>query len=190
MLAFRICFGLIRVADGLVPWFFGDGYGPVVTLLKMFSPIIIIIGISNCLGSLYYNPVGKRAMSAKFIICGAVSNLIFNSIFIPKMGAMGAALGSLFAETIIVILYVVFSNGYAKVELILRLSWKRAVAAGLMFVSILPFYKIMSTSIKLTVVQVIVGACVYGIVLILLRDKYLIRFLKDIKGKLTKGLNK
>lgn len=187
LMAFGMCFGIIGVADGLVPWFFGEGYEPVAWLLKMFSPIIIIIGISNCLGSLYYNPVGKRATSAKFIICGSVCNLIFNSIFIPRTGATGAALGSLFAESIITILYVAFSDGYARVSMLVRLSWKRAVAAVIMLIAILPFYGLMDKTIYLTMIQMVVGAIVYGIVLLLLRDECLIKvgwqLIRKINGK-------
>lgn len=190
LMAFGMCFGIIGVADGLVPWFFGDGYEPVAGLLKMFSPIIIIIGISSCLGGLYYNPVGKRATSAKFIICGSVCNLIFNSIFIPKMGTTGATLGSLFAESIITVLYIAFSDGYAKVGMLIRLSWKKLISAGIMLVAILSFYNWFEKNIYLTVIQIVVGVLVYGISLLLMRDEYLIRFgrqyIGKIKGKLKK----
>ena len=189
-MAFGMCFGIIGVADGLVPWFVGDGYEPVTGLLKMFSPIIIIVGVSNCLGSLYYNPVGKRATSAKFIISGSVCNLIFNSIFIPKMGATGAVLGSLFAESIIAILYVAFSNGYAKVGMLVKLSLKRVVAAVIMLIVILPFYRLLDKTMLLTIIQIIVGVAVYAVVLLLLRDDYLIRFgrqfVERLRGKMMK----
>ena len=184
LMSFGICFGIIGVADGLVPWFFGDGYGPVVGLLKMLSPIIVIIGISNCLGSLYYNPVGKRATSAKFIICGSVSNLIFNLIFIPKFGATGAVLGSLFAEAIITFLYVFFSDGYASVGMLARLSGRKAAAASVMFLAIVQFYKIIQPSVLLTAVQVIIGVVVYGCALLVLRDAYALRFLKEFRAKI------
>lgn len=190
LMAFGMCFGIIGVADGLVPWFLGDGYEPVTGLLKMFSPIIIIVGVSNCLGSLYYNPVGKRATSAKFIISGSVCNLIFNSIFIPKMGATGAVLGSLFAESIIAILYVAFSNGYAKVGMLVKLSLKRVVAAVIMLIVILPFYRLLDKTMLLTIIQIIVGVAVYAVVLLLLRDDYLIRFgrqfVERLRGKMMK----
>lgn len=184
LMSFGMCFGIIGVADGLVPWFFGDGYESVAGLLKMFSPIIIIIGISSCLGGLYYTPVGKRATSAKFIICGSVCNLIFNSIFIPKMGATGAALGSLFAESIISILYVAFSDGYAKVGMLVRLSWKRAVAAVVMLIAILPFYGLLEKTIYLTIIQMFVGVAVYAAVLLILRDEYLIRIGRQLVERL------
>lgn len=190
LMAFGMCFGIIGVADGLVPWFFGDGYEPVGGLLKLFSPIIIIIGISNCLGALYYNPVGKRATSAKFIICGSVCNLIFNSIVIPKMGATGAALGSIFAESIIAILYVAFSDGYAKVGMLVRISWKRLIAAGIMLAAIVPFYNLFEKNIYLTVIQIVVGVLVYGGCLLLMRDEYLIRFRRQYFGKIKGKLKK
>lgn len=190
LMAFGMCFGIVGVADGLVPWFFGDGFEPVAGLLKLFSPIIIIIGISNCLGSLYYNPIGKRSTSAKFIICGSVCNLIFNSIFIPKLGATGAALGSLLAELVITVLYVVFSDGYAKVNLLIKLSWKRMVAAWGMLMAIVSLYNLFEKTICLTVIQMIIGITVYGIFLLILRDEYLIRFSKQLAEKVKDRMKK
>lgn len=188
LMAFGICFGIIGVADGMVPWFFGSGYEPVATLLKMFGPIVIIIGISNCLGSLYYNPIGKRAISAKFIIIGSACNLVFNSIFIPKMGAMGAVLGSLFAESIITILYVAFSDGFVTAVLLWKLSWKKFLAACIMLISILPFYVLFEKTIYLTTIQVVIGVFTYFVALVILKDEYILclisQYSKKIKAKL------
>ena len=47
--------GIMGVAKNMVPWFFGDGYDKVVLLLYVYSPLIIIIAISNCLGGQYEN---------------------------------------------------------------------------------------------------------------------------------------
>ena len=190
LMSVGMCFGLIGVADGLVPWFFGNGYEAVAGLLKLFSPIIVIVGISNCLGSLYYSPVGKRATSAKFIICGSVCNLIFNMIFIPKLGATGAALGSLFAETIITVLYIAFSDGYATVAMLVKLSWKRIVAAIGMLMVVLQFYKLLQATMILTIVQLFAGVAVYAVILLILRDEYVIRLTEELLLKVSSRLTR
>ena len=77
-----IWLGIVGVAPRFVPVFFGEGYEPVISLLYCLSPIILIIGVSNCLGAQYYNPAGLRALSAKFIIVGSVINLLLNLILI------------------------------------------------------------------------------------------------------------
>lgn len=46
-----LVFGIIATANRFVPWFFGKSYETVVILLQTLSPIIIIIGISNIIGT-------------------------------------------------------------------------------------------------------------------------------------------
>ena len=48
-----ICFGLSGVAPRFIPWFLGPGYERSITMLILMSPIVVIIGVSNCLGSQY-----------------------------------------------------------------------------------------------------------------------------------------
>ena len=100
--------GILAIADGFVPIFLGERFEGAIPLLKLMTPLIAIIGISNCLGSLYYNPVGKRKTSACFIIIGAITNLLFNLILIPSFGAVGATIGSIIAEITISTLYICF----------------------------------------------------------------------------------
>ena len=125
---FACCFGIMGVAKTFVPLFFGPGYAPVVEIIYVFSPIIVIIGISDCLGSQYYNPIGKRKQSAKFLIVGSFVNLCLNLVLIPKFGAYGAAIASVIAESVISVLYVKFSEGYGRVRLLIETGAKKLIA--------------------------------------------------------------
>ncbi len=126
-------FGIAGVAKILVPLFFGKGYDQVITLLYIFAPIITIIGISNCLGSQYYTPSGRRNDSTKYLLCGSAVNLILNLCLIGKYGANGAAFASVVAELSITFLYVKNCNGFMKLGNLLRCMYKKIVAGLLMF---------------------------------------------------------
>ena len=122
-----ICFGMIGVAKRFVPVFLGAGYDRVVTMLILMSPIVIIIGISNCLGSQYFTPAGYRKLSARYIIIGAVVNLLLNLVLIPKFWGYGAIVASLIAEGAITVLYLKNCNGYLRVSTIIKLFVEVAV---------------------------------------------------------------
>ena len=106
MLAFPLTAGLIAVAPGFVPWFYGDGYEPVVPLMMLLAPLLFIIGVSNVLGTLYLTPSGQRSRSNRAIIAGAVCNFLLNLVLIPLFGVYGAVIASLAAELLISVLYV------------------------------------------------------------------------------------
>lgn len=59
-LAFPIALGLISVSEKFVPVFFGDGYDRVIILIRIMSPIILFIGISNIIGTQYLLPTKKQ----------------------------------------------------------------------------------------------------------------------------------
>ncbi len=50
-LVFPMTFGLLAIAGGMVPWFFGEGYDEVTPLLWIFSPIFIFMGYSGMIGT-------------------------------------------------------------------------------------------------------------------------------------------
>ena len=172
-MGYGICFGVIGVAKRFVPVFLGPGYDRVATMLILMSPIVIIIGISNCLGSQYYTPAGYRKLSAKYIIIGAVVNLLLNLLLIPKYWGYGAITASLIAESVITILYMKNCNGYLRVETIIKDSWKKIIAGVVMLIVIRALDGIISSDILALLVEVAVGFTVYCAVIMLLRDSFM-----------------
>lgn len=185
-----IAFGIIAVAPDFVWAFFGKGYTEVITLLRIFSPIIIVIGISNCIASHYYTPAGRFKQISMFLIVGAVVNLVLNCIMIPFWGSTGAAIASVIAETVICILHVAYSQKQFTVIYIWKHFWKKLIAAVVMTAAIVPMAHLFDRSIITVLCQVAVGVCVYCIVLILLRDSFVIPILRKtlaaVKNKLHK----
>ena len=171
LIGFGAVFGLLGVAGRFVPLFLGPNYDQVVPLLSIMTPLIVIIGTSNCLGSLYYTPSGQRKKSAKIIVFGAVTNLCLNLLLIPKLGAYGAIIASIAAESVITIIYVQKSAGYLKWPTILRLSYKRIIAGVIMFAAVYMTGKWLTISdVYVIIIQIIIGLAVYGIILLAAKD--------------------
>ena len=168
-----LMFGIIGAADVFVPWFFGQGFEPVVLFMQVMSPIILIIGVSNCLGSHYYTPAGLRKISAKFIIAGACFNLVLNLILIPQYAGLGAIIASLAAELLISILYLRNCDGYLTIKVLKKYSWKKVVS-GLIALAIA--YMLQESADELWLIllmQSLSIVFVYCAMLIVLKDSSL-----------------
>ncbi|MDO4619782.1 MAG: flippase [Lachnospiraceae bacterium] len=166
------CFGLIGVADRFVPVFFGPGYEEVIPILQLLSPVVVIIGISNCLGSHYFTPAGLRSKSAKFIICGSVVNLCMNLMLIPRFKSIGAVIGTLAAESVITVLYLIFCDGYLTCRQLFERGWKKLTAGFLMLLAI----RFVTTHITGNVQALLAGilcGTLYLLILLLLKDSFL-----------------
>ena len=168
-----ICFGLIGVSGRFVPLYLGPGYDRVVTMLVLMSPIVVIIGVSNCLGSQYYTPSGNRKLSAKFIIIGAVVNLTLNLILIPRFWGYGAIVASLIAETVITVLYFRHCNGYLTADTLFREGRKKLAAGILMLAVIRILDRFIASDIIALCAEVIAGFAVYCSLIVLLRDTFM-----------------
>ena len=171
-LSFGAMFGIIAIADEFVPLFFGKGYEPVVNLLIIMSPLIPIIGISNCIGTHYYAPVGKTKIASYYMIAGSACNLILNIALIPKFGATGAVIGSIGAELIITILFVHFDDRYVTWKDLFLVSWKKIFAGTIMILGIELLKNLIDvTGIAGLFLKVLFGAILYMLVLFILRDE-------------------
>ena len=122
------------------------------------------------------------------MFAGSFVNLILNLILIPHLGAYGAAIASVAAETVIYILYVVYSKQYGNVRMLVSTGAKKMIAGFLMFIVVFSMNYIKMNSLMLVLLQIAVGAIVYVLFLIILRDKWTWEFLKTAINKIKKSV--
>ena len=177
LLAIPITLGLSGIAAGFVPWFLGDAYLPVIPLMYVCAPLVLVVGLSDCLGSQILTPAGLRAQSGRAIVGGAVVNFILNLILIPKFQSYGAAAASVAAECFITLLYLRLGKGFVTLPLLWKYSWRRLIAGVCMFISVAvlgrTLVKLWGYSPAVTFLQIGAGAVVYGMILLVLRDPFI-----------------
>lgn len=174
-MGFGLTFGIIGVSNRFVPWFFGELYHPVIPLLQVLSPIIIIISISNIIGSHYYVAAGAKYLKrgSLFMAIGAIINLVLNLILIPMLQSMGAIIGSLAAETVITVLFLYYCDGYMTFLQILHEGWRKFAAGLVMVVCMFIMGRHISNNTIAVFTEVFVGAVIYCFILCILKDKFL-----------------
>ena len=64
-----------------------------------------------------------------------------------------------------------------KYKQVIEMGWKKAIAAGIMFVFVFTIGKNFSISIFYTFVEILIGAIVYVIVLVVLRDAFVCKYI-------------
>jgi len=186
LISIPLAVGIIGVSRNFVPWFFGSDYEQVIPLLYAMAPIIVVITISNILGSQYLTPSGQRVRSSKAIIIGAVVNFVLNAVLIPFYGAMGATIASVIAEFVISAIYMYMSVEVITWSDVISTMWKRVIAS-LIMLSVLFIIEYGHTgSMVITLLQVLAGVFVYAVSLILLNDVFLKHFLLSYKNKICK----
>lgn len=80
----------------------GNSFGQAILPMQIMMPTVVLIGISNTIGIQMLVPLGKEKQVAYSTFCGAVTDFILNSILIPRFASLGAAVGTLAAEAVVV----------------------------------------------------------------------------------------
>ena len=105
-----MCFGIIGIVRDFVPFFFGPGYDKCADILILFAPAVLIKAWSNIFRMQYLIPLGMDKQFNISVIAAAAINIIFNRIFMPSLGSVGAVIGTIIAETVVAVLYTIFSR--------------------------------------------------------------------------------
>ena len=175
--------GLILSADLFVSWFLGEGYEKCSTLIKILSPLVVIIGLSNVFGLQYLIPLGRDKEFTIALIIGALVNLVMNIIFIRLWWSVGAAIATIIAESIVTITMAIMIRKSINIIKILLSGWKYYIAGGLMFVSLFFVTKYFEPTIIYTLLLVLIGITIYFVVLLILKEEMLINIIKRILKK-------
>lgn len=183
-LGIPLCFGLIGISTNFVPWFYGEGYEKVISLLSILSFLILAIGINNVTGMQYLIPTKRQNTFTFTVVIGAIVNFTLNFILIRYFQSAGAAVASVAAETTIAVVQLIIVRKELDWKKILLSGWKYGIAGGIMLAAVKILAYRFSPSIIHTALLSIMGASIYAIILLVLRDTFFINNCKSIISKL------
>ena len=190
-LAIPLMLGTMSIAKTFVPIFFGPEYYKAVYVLIILSLLFIVMGLSSVTGEQYLISVGQYNKLTKILLLGGAVNISLNILLIPKLGAIGAAVGSVIGETIICIIGLIYMHkNIAGFDLIhcLKTSKKYLLAGISMFAFVIIVTNIIS-------IQTLIGLCivialatiVYAGILLILKDEFVLTELSKLKRRLVKN---
>ncbi len=180
MAAIPLMLGFISIASVFTPVYYGEGYGKCAVLLPIFSILLVMIGLSNVNGMQYFVPIGKENILTLTVVVGAVVNFAMNLILIPFLASVGAAIASVVAEfavTLTGFLYIWRTKQFPLGPVFLC-SWRYWLAGGAMCGVLFGVKYFLPVTLWSLILLIGMGAAVYFVVLLLLRDPFLFDLIK------------
>lgn len=186
LISLPIAVGCYSIADSLVPWFFGSGFDKVILLIKIFSPTLVFMGISDLIGTQLFVATKREKILFVINLCTCLLNIILDCIFIREFASYGAAVGTLISELIRSIICIIINYNYIKNSSVLKSILCYIFSAFVMgIVLYLAQIKIFfKPTIINTFLLVIIGVVVYGVCIIALRNKFVHDIIRKIKKKI------
>lgn len=148
----------------------GKAYGPAVLPMQLIMFTVLFIGMSNITGIQILVPLGYERIVLYSVISGAITDLVINFILIPGLASSGAAIGTLVAEAVVLIVQY-FSVRKQIPDLFQSVKYYKIViaiilaSAGSFWVSFLNLHIFITLLLSATLFFAI-----YGVSLILMKE--------------------
>lgn len=177
-----LCFFTL-MSDVSIYIFAGKAFLPAGKAFRAILPTIVFVGMSNLIGIQMFVPMNKEKIALKSVVFGAIVDFGLNLFFIPLFGAVGAALATMIAE-IVVLLVQIIALETKTLQEITRLHWGNFLLSN--FISVIAVI-IVKKIVPNIYVSFVVGGMVYFIIyfliLLILKDEmvvYVDCFIKSI----------
>lgn len=130
MLACSMGFGLAVISDDICPVMFGPGFEGSAPVIRLLAITIICSAWSNVVRTQYLIPRSRDAVYVGSTVGAAVVNLSINVFLIPRLGSLGACMGTIAAELFIVIYQTVATRLELETAAYFRLLLTHLIKAG------------------------------------------------------------
>jgi O-antigen/teichoic acid export membrane protein len=167
-----LSFGLAAISRNLVPWFFGDEYSACEQLIYIMCPLILLLGLNNLFGLQILVAQSKDSKYTLGILISAILNLALDFILIPLLYSSGAAIGSVIAEFVGVLVMWLFCRKDIGLLEILKQSWKFLLSGLAMFGVVYTIDYFISSSVLNTLLLILSGVFVYFLLLFILNEEF------------------
>ena len=184
-MACPMMFGMMVVAQQFIPWYLGAEYYPTATALIILSPILILNSLAGISGSQYLVATNQTKVLLFSSIGAALLNVMCNALLIPKLDCIGAAIATVVANLINVIIQYSVMCKQINMKPVFVSSIRYFVVAFCMgaIIRVTTVVCGLTASVISTLIQVIIGVVVYLLVMMILCDKVLIKGVDMIINK-------
>ena len=180
LIGIPIMAGFIALADVFIPVYLGEGFEKSAELMKIFAPIIVIVGMANIVGVSFLIPINKQNVYLVSVVAAAAVNLCLNFILIPGFYSVGAAISSVIAEFISICIQFIyiFRKKLLKAKNVFLPAIKYTIAGIIMFAAIDLLKLLLPVNVSALLLLIAAGVIIYFAILLLLRDEFLMEFIR------------
>lgn len=157
-------FGLIGVSGNIVPAFLGKGFDRCVDVVSLLSVTLLFMAWANVIRTQILIPKKKDKVYIVSTLLGAIVNVIINTLLIKDFGAIGATVGTIFAEATVSIYQTLMIRKELNIKGYLKDIIIFMIAGIFMFLTIKYLGYILGSSLLVGIIQIFIGGIVYFVV--------------------------
>ena len=164
----------------------GNEYEGAIIPMQIIMPTLLLIGITNILGIQILVPLKKEKYVLYSEIAGAITDLILNALLIPRFKSAGAAIGTVAAEFVVLIVqYSVLRKEVGSafrsiryIKILISIICGVSASFWVKYLSLNSFLLLLISSCSFFIV--------YGLTLVILKEQLVIDIANQISMKILK----
>ncbi len=185
-----LVFGLAAVSSDFIVLYYGEEFRVSSSILVCLNWTIYFISWANIMRTQYLIPYKKDKVYVSSTLIGAAVNLILNIILIPRIYAMGAAIGTLFAEFSVMFVQFLFVRKEMPVGKSMANSFFYFLDGIVMLIVVRLCRGLVGSDIIGLLLQILIGGCVFVLLAVIIacvrKDDFYQLLYKLIKKKQKK----
>lgn len=149
----------------------GEAFLPAVLPMILLMPTILLISLTNITGIQILVPQKREMVVLVSVGAGAIVDFILNLCLIPFLDASGAAIGTLAAETVVLIVQFYTLRGMLKKQM-RHVEWKWLIIALLpsLIVGLLCFFFVSASPFVRLLISALCFFGCYGLMLLVSKE--------------------
>lgn len=178
--------GLTILSKPVISIFSGDDFQKAILTMKIITPIIMFISLSNLIGIQIFMPMKKEKYALYSVLGGAAINFILNLILIPQYNENGAAISTVFAEGIVAFIDIYLIKNYIDLKKAFSSLYQYIIGSVFILIigSLIVFY--INNNVISVITTVLLSIISYLLILIIFKNKYCLEYSISIINKIKK----
>lgn len=179
----------ILLAEPSILFLFGSQYERSIVTMQIIMPTVFAIGLSNILGIQMLIPMGKENVVVLSEVTGAVVDVVINALLIPRLGAAGAAIGTVAAECAVLAVQAIALRRLAG-PLVRQIPvWKHLLATAAAAVSCIWILRMGWSHFLTLAVSALIFFGIYLVMLLIEKEPFVQEYIPAVK-KYLPGVKK
>lgn len=164
----------------------GQSYEGAILPMQIIMPTLLFIGITNITGIQVLVPIGKEKIVLYSVLAGALTDVVLNLFLIPEFRSSGAAMGTLVAEIVVLIVQFVYLDAGIR-ELFKSISYHKIIIALIIAVAASIWIPgLITGSFYVLLLTGVLFFGVYGIVLLATKEQIATEVVQIVLKKIKK----
>lgn len=176
--------GLFAIAEEIIGFLSGAEFLPAMVTLRIIAPVVVLIPFSVMTNQQTLVPLGREKLILLSTATGAVTNILCNSLLIPRYGENGAAVATIIAEGAVAIVCLLNARRFFDMREVFGRYYEYWIAAlPILAISAVIKHLVMNHVIRIALIMFL-SASAYAGILLLVGNVYLKEVIDRIRSRI------